>query len=721
MAGKREYEKHFDYMSIIGFVILVANLYYYAHPLWRSMGLTVGLIDSLMLTLRDGGVFRSPLLTKTIALVLVSLGVLSGGKRFDSAEPYVVAVVGILSALLYLLPFGRPLLYMSATLLGFIGIFWTIGNLGISGFGDKDELNDRDETFNQCRRLVRNDDSINIPILFRWQHKMHKGWINIVNPFRGTLVVGTPGSGKSFSVYGPMIEQFIAKGFSMFVYDYKYPDLTRAVYNELLIGWPDGKRPPQFCTIDFNDPIRSNRCNPLAPYLMTKPTMAFTLAEAVMKNIQKKGDQGDDFFINSAINYMAIIMWFLKIYRNGIYCTFPHVIELMCYDYKKVFPILASYPELESQMAAFLGAYDGNAQEQLQGQLATGQIPIVKFITPNLYWIMSGDDFSLEINDPDAQKIFCVGNDSENRLVYGTTIALIATKMFSCINKPGRARSAILLDELPTVYLKGLDHVINTARSNKVAVVMGVQDISQLTRDYGEKEANVIFNSGANLLCGQVNGDTAEKISKIFGSQKRVHRSLTEGDDSRSINISFENEELLPRSVIETFSQGMFCGKVADDFRSPIRRKLFCGMIQRDPASVALKEASFEGIPVMTDFGQEEAEAMVRDEGMDIIGKEIGESILREASILPRPDELPGLVKSHIDSMSQEEIDRSLEELTRDLLVANSQRQVIRNFIQIKKDIKYIIDCEFANCGQDTVTVTPPPYSPEVVDPFHDF
>lgn len=266
-----------------------------------------------------------------------------------------------------------------------------------------------------------------------------------------------------------------------------------------------------------------------------------------MLNIKKNSENGDDFFVQSAINYMALIIWFLKIYRDGIYCTFPHVIELMSYDYKKVFPILASYPELESQMAPFLGAFEGGAQEQLQGQLATAQVPIVKFISRKLYWTMTGSDFSLEINDPDNQVILCAGNDPDNRLVYGTTIALITSKLFNVVNKPGKVPCAILLDELPTILLKGLDHLINTGRSNKLLIAPGIQDKSQLRLNYGDKESEVVENAAANLVCGQVNGKTAEDVSKIFGSQKKVNRSLTEGDDSRSINISFENEELLPK------------------------------------------------------------------------------------------------------------------------------------------------------------------------------
>lgn len=721
MSSKREDEKHFDYMSIIGVVILMANLYYYAHPLLRSMGVTVDVIDLLFLKLREGGIFTSPAITKVISLIFLSLGILAGGRRFDSAPKHVVAIVGVISAALYFLPFKVPLIYTLATIMGMAGIFWTIGNFGLSGFGDEDELNDRDETFDQCRKKIANEYSINIPMKFRWQHQWHDGWINIVNPFRGILIMGTPGSGKSFSVYGPIIEQLIAKGFSMFVYDYKYPDLSRQVYNEAVMGWPKSKPLPQFVTIDFNDPVHSNRCNPLLPELLTDISQAFTLAGVIMDSIKKGTDNGDDFFKDSATNFLGLVIWFLRIYKGGIYCTFPHVIELMSQDYKKVFPILASYPEMESQMAAFMGAYEGGAQEQLQGQLATAQVPIVKFISPRLYWVMTGNDFSLQINDPKAQKIFCIGNDANNKLVYGTAISLISAKLFTVINIPKQAPCALLLDEMPTSYFDGIAQLVNTGRSNKVVVVMGVQDKSQIKEGYGEKLADVIDHAPGNLVCGQVNGSTAEDVSKIFGSLKKVNRSLTEGDDSKSINISFENEELLPRSVIETFSQGMFCGKVADDFRSPVPRKLFCGMIQRDPKAVAEKEAKFVDIPVMTDFGDDELSQEVEEQGMEMITKQLREKVLKESAILPTESELQTRTQEMIEAMSPESINQKMAKLYEDLIKANAHRQVMMNFIQVKKDIRNLIESEYAENGQDPDPRDNPETNPEIVDAFHDF
>ena len=393
----------------------------------------------------------------------------------------------------------------------------------------------------------------------------------------------------------------------------------------------------------------------------------------------------------------------------------------MSQDYKKVFPILASYPEMESQMAAFMGAYEGGAQEQLQGQLATAQVPIVKFISPKLYWVMSGNDFSLKINDPNAQKIFCIGNDPDNKLVYGTAISLISAKLFNVINVPGQAPCALLLDEMPTALFPEIAFVVNTGRSNKIIVVMGVQDKSQVKEGYGDKRAEVIDHAPGNLICGQVNGTTAEDVSKVFGSHKKVSKSLTEGDDSKSINIAFENEEVLPRSVIETFSQGMFCGKVADDFRTPIRQKLFCGMIQRDPKVVAAKQAKYVDIPVLTDFGEEEVAREVDDQGIALIAGEVREKILNESTIIPTESELVEQTQEIIDNMPPAVINQRMAQLYEDLIKANMQRQIMQNFIQVKKDIKNIIDSEYAESGQEPDPRDNPETNPEVVDPFDDF
>ena len=333
----------------------------------------------------------------------------------------------------------------------------------------------------------------------------------------------------------------------------------------------------------------------------------------------------------SAKTYLDALIWFLKLYEGGRYCTFPHVIELMAQDYKKVFSILASYPELEAKIKPFSNALEGGAQDQLQGQIASSQIPLSKFVSRSLYWVLTGNDFSLDINDPAHPKILCVGNDPDRQAVYGTTLALFTSRMFKLINHKGKRKCGVLLDELPTIYLKGIDNLIATSRSNKVAIVLGAQDKSQLRRDYGDKESEVIFNTVGNVFSGQVTGKTAEELSKSFGKEFRRRESETRGIDQESVNVSFQHEELLPLSTIETLSQGVFFGKVADNNDTKIKDKFFCGEIQRNLRKLKRRQKKWKSLPVLTEFELET---------LDYVGQKLSEKRLAQVYTLLSEGEL---------------------------------------------------------------------------------
>jgi len=292
----------------------------------------------------------------------------------------------------------------------------------------------------------------------------------------------------------------------------------------------------------------------------------------------------------SARCYIDLLIWFLKIYADGKFCTFPHLIQLMGQDYKEVFDVLKDYAELEVKRNTFSDAIKDQALEQLQGQIATARVHLNAFASKTLYWTLSGDDFSLDINNPDEPKIICVGNNPKRQSVYGTTLAMLMSQLFKIINVPGRMHSAILIDELPTVYLKGLDNLINTARSNKVAVVIGAQDKSQLVRDYDKKESDVIFNTVGNVFAGSVKGTTAEGLSKSIGKEERQMFSHSEGESSESNSISYQLRELLPASKIEALSQGCFCGYVADSNSQKIHPKIFCGEVKVGERAVCTQE-----------------------------------------------------------------------------------------------------------------------------------
>ena len=226
---------------------------------------------------------------------------------------------------------------------------------------------------------------------------------------------------------------------------------------------------------------------------MTDISDAYESAYTIMLNLNKTWiEKQGDFFVDSPIILLAAIIWFLKIYKDGRYCTFPHAIELLNKRYSDLFIILTSYPSLENYLSPFMDAWKSGAQDQLQGQIASAKIPLSRLISPQLYWVMSGEDFTLDINNPAEPKILCIGNNPDRQSIYSAALGLYNSRIVRLINQKGKLKPSIIIDELPTIYFSGLDNLIATARSNKVAVCLGFQDFSQLERDYGEKEAKVV-------------------------------------------------------------------------------------------------------------------------------------------------------------------------------------------------------------------------------------
>jgi len=466
-----------------------------------------------------------------------------------------------------------------------------------------DVFNNENESFMQEMRYLENEYSVNLPTRFYYKKKWNNGWINVVNPFRATIVLGTPGSGKSYAVVNSFIKQQIEKGYSMYVYDFKFPDLSMIAYNHLINHLDGYKIKPKFYVINFDDPRRSHRCNPLHPDFMTDISDAYESAYTIMLNLNKTWVQKQgDFFVESPIILFAAIIWYLRIYQDGKYCTFPHAIELLNRKYEDVFPILTSYPELENYLSPFMDAWQGGAMEQLAGQIASAKIPLSRMISPQLYWVMTGDEFTLDINNPKEPKILCVGNNPDRQNIYGAALGLYNSRIVKLINKKGMLKSSVIIDELPTIYFKGLDNLIATARSNKVAVCLGFQDFSQLTRDYGDKEAKVVINTVGNIFSGQVVGETAKTLSERFGKvlQKRQSVSINRQDVSTSINTQMDS--LIPPSKISGLTQGMFVGSVSDNFDERIEQKIFHAEIVIDAEKVRREEKAYKPIPVITDF-----------------------------------------------------------------------------------------------------------------------
>ena len=386
--------------------------------------------------------------------------------------------------------------------------------------------------------------------------------------------------------------------------DLPAPDLSLIAYNHMKNhedGYGDVK--PSYYVINFDDPEHSHRCNPIHPKFMTDIADAYESAYTIMMNlnrtwIQKQGD----FFVESPIVLFAAIIWYLRIYEDGKYCTFPHAIELLCRRYEDIFPILTSYPELENYLSPFIDAWQGGAAEQLAGQIASAKIPLSRMISPQLYWIMTGNDFTLDINNPKEPKILCVGNNPDRQNIYGAALGLYNSRIVKLINKKGMLKSGVIIDELPTIYFKGLDNLIATARSNKVAVCLGFQDFSQLKRDYGDKEAAVVMNTVGNIFSGQVVGETAKNLSERFGKVVQERRSVTYTMQDVNRTFNTQLDALIPASKISTLTQGMFVGAVSDNFDERIEQKIFHAEIVIDNKRVAEETAAYAPIPLITDF-----------------------------------------------------------------------------------------------------------------------
>ena len=609
--------KIMDFLRAVSIILAIMNVYWYCYEAMRMWGVTIGVVDRILINFnRTGGLFHSILYTKLFSLLLLALSCLGTkgvkAEKMSWSKIWTVLAVGFclffLNWWILLLPIshlGNATLYIFTMTAGYICLL--MGGLWMSRLLKhnlmEDVFNNENESFMQETKLMENEYSVNLPTRFYYKKKWQRGWINVVNPFRATIVLGTPGSGKSFAVVNNYIKQQIEKGYSMYIYDFKFSDLSTIAYNHMMNHQNGYKVKPQFYVINFDDPRRSHRCNPIHPDFMSDISDAYESAYTIMLNLNKTWVQKQgDFFVESPIILFAAIIWYLRIYKNGKFCTFPHAIELLNRRYEDVFPILTSYPELENYLSPFMDAWQGGAMEQLAGQIASAKIPLSRMISPQLYWVMSASEFTLDINNPEEPKILCVGNNPDRQNIYGAALGLYNSRIVKLINKKGQLKSSVIIDELPTIYFKGLDNLIATARSNKVAVCLGFQDFSQLVRDYGDKEAKVVINTVGNIFSGQVVGETAKTLSERFGKvlQKRQSISINRQDVSTSINTQMDS--LIPPSKISGLTQGMFVGSVSDNFNERIEQKIFHAEIVIDTDKVKREESNYQPIPIINDF-----------------------------------------------------------------------------------------------------------------------
>lgn len=517
--------------------------------------------------------------------------------------------------------------YMAVSVVGTILVHIALDNVS-KYFKDgmlKDRFNFENESFEQTTDLVENKYSVNIPMRYYYKGKFRKGWINIVNPFRGTWVVGTPGSGKTFSVIEPYIRQHSAKGFAMVVYDYKFPTLATKLYYHYRKNQVQGNLPKgcNFNIINFVNIEYSARVNPIQQKYIANLAAAQETAETLIESLQKgqktSGGGSDQFFQTSATNFLAACIFFFVNYNKkpfdengnelfpeygvdketrhkrltgrvfndagkignkeyqvqpaywkGQYSDMPHVLSFLNHSYDEIFEVLKTDPEVYPLLGPFMTAFDNGAMEQLEGMIGTLRVQTSRLATKESYWVFSGDDFDLKVSDPRHPSYLLIANDPEMESIIGALNALILNRLVTRVNS-GMGKNvpvSIIVDELPTLYFHKIDRLIGTARSNKVAVTLGFQELPQLESDYGKVGKDKIITTVGNVVSGSARSkETLDWLSgDIFGKVVQLKKGITIDRDRTSINLNENMDSLVPASKISDMASGWLCGQTARDF-----------------------------------------------------------------------------------------------------------------------------------------------------------
>lgn len=608
----RELERLHEGFRFFSYLLLFITLYLTQLSYFTGKGmylLVTGPVLNKLLQLKFLG---HMVISKAVCMVFLAITCIgTKAKKDRDLEVSTIVIQVVAGSIVYwgsilLLPLSVPV-YIAMSFAGFVLL-----NIGFDNVSKlinvnlmKDRFNMENESFPQEQALMDNEYSVNLPTRYRFRNSDCEGWINVVNPFRGTMVIGTPGSGKSFSVVLPFIRQHLDKGFALCVYDFKYPDLSEVAYNHFLKAKRKAVLPDTaaFYTINFDDIQKSYRCNPLAPELMESPIDAFESSRTVLYNLNREWirKQGE-FFSESAVSFFAAVIWFLKKYRNGEFCTLPHAIELLQLDYDDLFEVLAQEKDVVNIINPFINAHKRGASEQLEGQLGSLKIAISKIISKEIYWICSGNDFSLDINNPEQPKIVCLANNPLRIEMYGAVLSLLITRMLKVMNRKNQHKSSLIFDELPTIYFRGLDTLIATARSNRISTLLGIQTIDQLIRDYGKEQANAILTNIGNIFAGQSVGDTAKFIQNRMGKILQERQSININRNMQSTSFSTQMDYLVPEGKIATLPQGWMVGQVADNFGEQIKQKNFNCLVKVDTQQTAREERKYQSIPEIYRF-----------------------------------------------------------------------------------------------------------------------
>jgi hypothetical protein len=621
--------------------IFLVNFFVVCYPLLgpHDSGLIGQLIGKLWSLSKNLPFTGDEIMAKTcsLLLLLISYFIPAKGTPRKSTD-WRWPVMGLsLGLLLYfgssmLLPIGTDSdqvgSYIGVTSLGYLSVIYGLGGITtVIRYNSYIRQFARDRGFLQEERLIRTERSLNLPAKYQYNGRIRESWINIINPRRGVLILGSPGAGKSWFLIEPMIEQLIMKNRAVFVYDFKYPALTQFTYDRF-VKYQRARGAIRFYSVNFSDLSRSHRCNLIDPTTLDHKSDAMAISQTILLGMKQAGaSRQAEFFLQSSISYLAAIIWFLRNYNGGVFCTLPHVIEFSKASYAQVFTILNADPETRGLVVSFKDAYLNNTMEMLDGQIASARIPLTRLDSPDIYYVLSGNDVELDINNPAFPKILCLGGDPQRHEALAPVLSLFIERLNRRINKAGQYPCAVVFDEFATVRVPGALDIVATGRSNDIIPIIATQDLSQMTRQYSHDEANQVMNTCGNLICGQIAGETAKWVSQRFHENAYLKTTVSINSNDRSISQTENVEDAVTPATLAQLSSGEFIGVVADDPTNPLEIKGFHASIT--PNAVSKVEQT--ELPRVSKVNQEvlqgnflrivaEAEEIVQSEMKRILG-----------------------------------------------------------------------------------------------------
>lgn len=676
MSEPQNHRSNSEMAIFAGIAFIIITIYLFGYSLFDSLGLTNGYVNRFLAraskSFSAGG--STDAFYKGFALFFAfqyALG--SASKKYIDTKIMAKQVQVLITALciflfnLYLLrlfPLGsllKSVLYSASTIISYI--YATSSAIKIMTIRKQERLNMDDkfnnegEQFDQVKNIIGDQYSVHIPA--KGPNGERYYW-NYVNPFAGNTIVGNPGTGKSFVHIEEFLRQLTLKGFTVCLYDYKN-ELTDILYkyiamnHKAIASHPNfkGKKLPKFNVLNFDDPKKSVRINPLHPRTLNDLADCKDVATVFMHNINRSWiEKRGEFFSESAIAIVSSLITFLRYsaierladskglaHKDdlGNCCTLPHVISLLHCPRIELFTVLANHPSTKIVFAPFAGAINDGAMEQLSGQLATTQISLSAFATPKIYWALTGDDCTTFISDRENPQYLCLVNNEQRREVYGPALSMILGQVVKKINTPGNYPSLLCVDELATVYIKDIDNLIATARSKQVAVLLGFQDIAQMVKDYGKKVTDVVVNTIGNLAAGRVMRETAKDLQEVFGKMKMRKTSVSHSQTGSSVSESEQLEYVIPASKISTLGQGEFVLRLSDTMENPLPIKFAKGRADiKSLGNLRLEHPDNEIYRKITrpDMQKEDITQKMMDDNFARVQKEVMELLQQEIDVL---------------------------------------------------------------------------------------